>query len=184
MNKSQLELIVEDIRREHLSRKIPSFHPQYGNESARFLFLLEAPGPMAVKSGFVQLDNDDQTAKNLNEQFNEAGLCSKDIALWNIVPWYLGNEGETKIRGAKSSDVKEALPYLDNVVKAITNLECIVLVGSAARKAHIHLSHSTTARLLSCHHPSPKVQNTVSGAAEENIEVFRFMLALHKTNLT
>jgi len=66
------------------------------------------------------------------------------------------------------------------VVAAIENLQCIVLVGGAARLAHIHLSHNTTARILSCHHPSPKVQNTVAGATEENVAVFRFMQALSK----
>jgi uracil-DNA glycosylase len=181
MKTSSLSLIVERIRSEQqLSREVPDFDPQNGNENARFLFVLEAPGPRAVASGFLSLDNDDQTAKNFLAQLTAADLRPADIALWNVVPWYLGNAEGTKIRGARSTDVKQGLQYLTAVAAKIKNLHCIVLVGGAARQAHIHLSHNTTAHILSCHHPSPKVQNTVAGAAEENIAVFRFMQAFPK----
>lgn len=181
MKTSPLSLIVERIRSEQqLAHEVPGFDPQNGNENARFLFVLEAPGPKAVASGFISLDNTDQTAKNFRTQLSDAGVRLTDIALWNVVPWYLGNAELTKIRGAKGVDVKQGLQYLTAVVAAIKNLQCIVLVGGAARQAHIHLSHNTTARILSCYHPSPRVQNTIAGAAEENISVFRFMLALPK----
>ena len=162
------------------SRKVPGFDPENGNEKARFLFVLEAPGPKAVESEIISLRNEDQTAKNFQAQLTAAGVSPADIALWNVVPWYLGKEDISKIRGAKITDVKQGLQYLTAVVAAIENLQCIVLVGGAARQAHIHLSHNTIARILSCHHPSPKVQNTVAGATVENISVFRFMLVLPK----
>jgi len=178
---SPLGRIVERIRSEkQLSREVPGFDPNNGNEKARFLFVLEAPGPKAVESGIISLGNKDQTAKNFRTQLVDAGVKPSDIALWNVVPWYLGKEDISKIRGAKSTDVKQGLEYLTAVVAAIENLQCIVLVGGAARQAHIHLSHNTTARILSCHHPSPKVQNTVEGATKENVDVFRFMLTLPK----
>jgi len=142
--------------------------------------VLEAPGPKAVASGYISLKNEDQTAKNFQTQLTTAGVSPADIALWNVVPWYLGKEDISKIRGANSKDVKQGLKYLTDVVAAIKNLQCIVLVGGTARQAHIHLSQNTNARILSCHHPSPKVQNTVAGATEENVSVFRFMLALPK----
>jgi len=69
---------------------------------------------------------------------------------------------------------------LSEIVSAIPKLRCVVLVGGAAPRAHIWLSHQTTVRILSCHHPSPKVQNTMRGAAEENIAIFRYMLATSK----
>lgn len=178
---SSLRAIVERIRSEQgLRREVPDFDPQNGNENARFLLVLEAPGSKAVASGFISLNNDDLTAKNFRAQLERAGVQRADLALWNIVPWYLGNAEKTKIRGAKSTDVKLGLEYLTAVVAAIKNLESIVLVGGAARQAHIHLSHNTSARILSCHHPSPKVQNTVVGAAEENVSVFRHMLSVSK----
>jgi len=178
MKTSPLTSLVERIRCEqHLSREVPGFDPANGNERARFLFVLEAPGPQAVASGFISLNNNDQTAKNFRTQLTKAGISPSDIALWNVVPWYLGNTEKTKIRGALASDVKQGLAYLSEVVFAIEALKCIVLVGGAARQAHVHLSHTTSARILSCHHPSPKVQNTVAGASEENVAVFHYMLS-------
>lgn len=176
-----LAALVERIRAEQgLTKQVPGVDPDNGNERARFLFVLEAPGPKAVQTGFISLENPDQTARNFRTQLMAAGVQRNDLALWNVVPWYLGNEEETKIRSAKSADIQAGLQYLTSVVACIPKLQCIVLVGGAARQAHIHLSHQTTARILSCHHPSPKVQNTVRGATEENLAVLRFMLATSK----
>lgn len=155
-------------------------NPSNGNENACFLFVLEAPGPKAVQAGVISFDNPDLTARNLRDQLERAGVRRSDIALWNVVPWYLGNDTQTRIRGALGADVKKGLQYLTAVVQCMPKLECIVLVGGAARRAHIHLSKHTPVRILSCHHPSPKVQNTVAGATDENVEVFTFMLKTRK----
>ena len=126
MKTSPLSQIVERIRSEQqLTREVPDFDPQNGNEAARFLFVLEAPGPKAVASGFISLKNEDQTARNFQAQLAAAGVSSADIALWNVVPWYLGNAELSKIRGARSLDVKQGLQYLTAVVAAIKNLQCI-----------------------------------------------------------
>ena len=180
-NSDTLARIVERIRVEQgLGREVPGFDPTNGNENARYLFVLEAPGPKAVASGVISLDNDDQTARNFRDQLKCAGVDRSDIALWNVVPWYLGTKTQTKIRPATGQDIGKALEYLSDVVSAIPHLRCIMLVGGAARRGHIWLSHRTTARILSCHHPSPKVQNTIQGAKEENVAIFRYMLATSK----
>ena len=178
MSTPLLDALVERIRAERqLQSEVPGFDPQNGNERAKYLFILEAPGPQALKTGIVSFDNPDRTAANFRAQLQAAGVVRNDIAIWNVVPWYLGNEAQTRIRGARAGDVRLGLGYLDAVVQAIVGLRCVVLVGGAARQAHIRLSRTTTARLLSCHHPSPKVQNTTPGAADENVAVFRFMRA-------
>lgn len=174
---SALKEVVERIRLEQgLTTEVPDFDPSNGNEAARFLFILEAPGRRAVQSGYISLDNPDLSARNFRTQLERAGVERKDIAIWNVVPWYLGNEDATRIRAARRSDIQPCLDYLTAVANALPRLQCIVLVGGAARAAHVHLSRVTTARILSCHHPSPKVQNTRSQTAEENVEVFRYML--------
>ena len=137
---------------------------------------MEAPGAKAVKSGYLSFDNNDGTAKNFRNQLIAASVERKDIAIWNAVPWYIGNEELTRIRAAKGMDVKMGLEYLVEIVFAIKKLQCVVLMGGAARQAHIHLSQHTTARILSCHHPSPRVMNASPEKAEENITVFRYML--------
>jgi uracil-DNA glycosylase len=62
---SPLERFVQKIRSEQgLSTEVPGFDPLNGNENARFLFVLEAPGPKAVKkTGVISFDNPDQTAR-------------------------------------------------------------------------------------------------------------------------
>jgi uracil-DNA glycosylase len=174
-NFAMLSEIVERIRSERPTSQVPGFDPKNGNEQASFLFLLEAPGPKAVKTGLISYDNPDLTASNFRNQLQAAGIGPEKIALWNIVPWYLGNSDKSRIRGAAWSDISGCLSYLPHVISCMPNLRCIVLVGAAARRAHVYLSGITTARILSCHHPSPKVMNNNPKAAEENIAVFRFM---------
>lgn len=169
--------VVDSIRRDlGLTREVPDFDSQNGNESGRFLLVLEAPGPKAIKTGHVSIDNPDVTARNLRAQLESAGVNRRDIAIWNVVPWYLGNADQSRIRPAQGTDVAGGAAYLLRVVELMPNLQCIVLVGGAARRAHILLSARTTVRILSCHHPSPKVMNANPSAADENIAVFSFML--------
>jgi uracil-DNA glycosylase len=181
MTLSSLGRLVEQIRAEQkLGDEVPGFDPLNGNENARFLFVLEAPGPKSVASKVISFDNPDPTASNLRSQLTTAGINRKDVALWNVVPWYIGNKKKTKIRGATASDVKQGVGYLSKVIALMPQLECVVLVGSAARQAHVFLSYQTNVRILSCHHTSATAQNTLAGAADDNLAVFRYMLASSK----
>lgn len=169
-----LNEFVEKIRLERgLSIEVPHFDPSNGNENARFLFLLEAPGPRAIKTGYISFDNPDETAKNLKRQLASANISRDEIAIWNLIPWYLGNSQQTKISPATSQDVKDSTKYLLELLGLLKNLECIVLVGAVARKSHIFLSYHTKVRILSCHHPSPRVLNFSPECDQENILVFK-----------
>jgi hypothetical protein len=86
---------------QNLTVEVPNFDPNNGNEKAMFLFILEAPGPKAVKSGIISTDNPDPSARNFKAQLSEAGIEQSQIAIWNIVPWYIGNKERTKIRASK-----------------------------------------------------------------------------------
>lgn len=169
------ELIKQIKEEQGLDHEVPGFDPKNGNEAARYLFLLEAPGPRALQTGYVSVDNPDPTAQNFQAQLREAGVEAKDIAVWNVVPWYLGDEDRKKIRRATAKDVRSGLKYLEALVAFMPRLECIVLVGAAARNAHVFLSQATTARILSCHHPSAQALNANPLAAEENVAVLRYM---------
>jgi uracil-DNA glycosylase len=166
--------LVHRIRADRkLKREVPAFDPKNGNERAKYLFLLEAPGPQALHTGQVSFDNPDPSAKNLRAQLAEAGIPRKDIALWNVVPWYIGNG--TTIRPAKGPDIRAGLEYLPPLVSAMPKLRCIFLVGGAARRAHMFLSRLTPARIVTCHHSSARVLIANSNAARENIEIFSFV---------
>lgn len=178
-----LDDLIERIRRDRkLDKEIPGFDPKNGNEVAKYLLLLEAPGPKAIESRVVSFDNKDQTAANLKEQLTKAGIDRSDIVVWNIVPWYLGEDDMKKIRSAKSGDITQCLNYLGDLVRILKNIQCIVLMGSAARKAHVYLSYTTDVRILSCHHPSPRVKNFSPTSFDENVAVFKAMAHLRATD--
>lgn len=169
-----LNQFVEGIRKENgLSEEVPDFDPLNGNKNARILFVFEAPGAKAVKTGYVSFDNPDQSARNFREQLRKAGIDRTEISIWNIVPWYLGDG--RKIRAAGVTDVLMGLNYLGELIKILKKLEFIVLVGGAARRAHTFLSHKVKIRILACHHPSPKVVNNYPRMVDENILIFKMM---------
>lgn len=171
-----LRTVVEKIREDHGDASaVPEFDPNNGNDDAKFLFLFEAPGAKAVKTGYISFDNPDPSAKNFRQQLESAGIERREIAIWNTVPWYIGNKSRSSIRPAKHADIRSGMAYLEPIIEAMPKLRCIVLVGGAARSAHVFLSQVTEARILSCHHTSAKVINTNPAAAQENIRVFQFM---------
>ena len=70
----KLKKFVERIRKEMgLSGEVPNFDSKNANESARILFVLEAPGKNAVEEGVISFENPDQTAKNFREQLKNSG---------------------------------------------------------------------------------------------------------------
>ena len=173
-----LEQFVSKIRSDLGSPEaVPGFDPLNGNEQAKFLFLLEAPGPQALKTGKISFDNPDPSARNFKRQLEEAGVQRGEIAVWNIVPWYLGTPDHASIRAATGEDVRRGMAYLPQLLAALPRLEAIVLVGSAARKAHVFLSMITRARILACHHTSARAQQANARAATENVAVFRMLQA-------
>jgi uracil-DNA glycosylase len=171
------ETTVEKIRKDiGVPEAVPAFDPENGNEAARFLFLLEAPGPKAIATTIISMNNPDPTARNFKAQIAAARISKNEIAIWNVVPWYIGTKKSyEKIRSANSTDLERGIAYLPSVLDRMKNLECVVLVGSKARMAHIALSRMTNARILSCHHPSGQSMNGKPGRYKENIDVFCFM---------
>ena len=178
------EMIVARIRSDRASidqvpnfepKHVPSFDPKNGNEKAKILFLFEAPGPGAVKSGIVSFDNRDKTAENFRDQLTAACIDRDDIAMWNIVPWYIGAQAGDRIRAANTKDIEAGRQYLSDVLAAMKNLKYIVLVGASARKAHVYLSCRTAKRIVSCHHTSARALNANRTVCEENIEVLRYL---------
>jgi uracil-DNA glycosylase len=169
--------LVNLIKADHPEKKVPSFDTKNGNESAKFLFLLEAPGPQAVdNSGIVSFGNSDPTARNFLKQLEEAQIPRSEIAIWNIVPWYIGNPEGTAIRAATSADIQSGMLYLPKLIEPMLNLKFIILVGSSARKAHLLLSRTTEARIVSCHHTSGRVMRSSQDQKwRENVEILKFI---------
>ena len=154
-----LTKFVEKLHHErHVERKIPYFDPLDGGINARVLFVLEAPGPKAVESGFVSRNNPDESAKNFFLACQTAGLRRRDMVVWNIVPWYIGDG--TKIRAATVADIEEGLLYLARLLVLLPKLNAVVLVGRKAQRIETWLrARRPDLRLFNCPHPSPVFVN-------------------------
>jgi uracil-DNA glycosylase len=173
MKPAALLTIVERIRASRADpRSVPGLDPRNGNEAARVLLVLEAPGPGAVESQVVSIENIDPTARNLKSLLKYANLTPADIAVWNVVPWYCGSEDFKKIAAPSARDIEEGTALLCDLISCMPKLQAVVLIGSTARKAHIRLSAEVTVRILACHHPSQRVLNLNSAAETENQRVF------------
>ncbi len=151
-----LTRLVEEIRAEEgLHGEVPYFDPHDAGARARVLFLLEAPGPKAVESGFISRNNPDPTARNFLLLLKEAMIPRDETLLWNIIPWYIGT-GE-RIRPARHSDIRAGEKYLQRLLALLPELKAIVLVGRKAQAAAKFLSGLTGARVFHTLHPSAQV---------------------------
>ena len=146
---------VRDLRIETgYGVRIPHFDPLDGGNRARVLFLMEAPGPKAVASGFISRDNPDPTARNLKNLLVEAGIERKETALWNLVPWYIGNESGSKIRPATQEDSRESATALQRLWPLFPDLQAIVLMGRKAQNAQKTVEDATDLMIFSTFHTS------------------------------
>ena len=136
---------------------VPSFDPCDGGIQARVLFLLEAPGPRAKSSGFVSSNNPDPTAKNLWNLIHNAGIARADTLIWNIVPWYVGENGH--ILPVNNKDIQQALPYLKDLLALLPRLVLIVLVGRKAQSAEPLIRQLTSLPFCHTYHMSAQVFN-------------------------
>jgi len=156
---SELTAFVERIRTERgCGDEVPYFDPADGGISAECLYVLEAPGPRAVASGFISRNNPDETAKNWLELNAAAGVPRKKTITCNVVPWYIGSNG--KIRPATSKDIEDGWPYLLQLIDMLPRLRVVVLVGGKAQRvAPLLRRDRPSLRLMDCPHPSPMFVN-------------------------
>lgn len=164
-----LTAFVEQLRSEAgPDAGIPYFDPWDGGINAQALFLLEAPGPKAVKSGFISRNNPDETAKNMFELCREAGLERKETVLWNAVPWYIGSGGT--IRAATPADLEAGLRPLERLIALLPRVKTVVLLGRKAERAAPKVS-PVRYRIFKCPHPSPLFVNNAPGNRGKILEV-------------
>ena len=157
---------------------VPRFDPLDGEIRARVLLLQEAPGPRAIETGFVSLDNPDQTAANARHACESAGLLRHDLVRWNAVPWYLGNEERTQVRPANRSDLQQAEPWLAQLLELLPRLEVVVLMGKKAQRLTPIIERiAPRLRLVNTSHCSPLALNYSPARRPELIEKLREVVA-------
>jgi len=137
---------------------IPYFDPWDGGINAEVLFLLEAPGPKAVKAGFISRNNPDETAKNFFMLNEEAGIARERTVTWNVVPWYIGSG--TRIRPANRTDITQGSTPLADLLALLPALRAVVLVGQKAGMARRVIGDLLPhVRVFDTPHPSPLFVN-------------------------
>jgi hypothetical protein len=155
-----LTVFVETLRAQvgaHVS--IPNFDPWDGGIDAEILYLLEAPGPKAVLTGFVSRNNPDESVKNFFELNAEAKIPRKRTVTWNIVPWYIGDGKH--IRSANRDDLQTGIRELPRLFSLLPRLCAVVLVGRKAEQARSAVRHLIPkVGIFECPHPSPQCVNT------------------------
>jgi uracil-DNA glycosylase len=155
---------------------IPYFDPADGGKDAEILFLLEAPGPRAVRSKFVSRNNPDETAKNFLLLCEEAGIDRRHTVCWNVVPWYIGTG--SRIRPATSQDVASGLRSLGRLLELLPRLSTIVLVGGkAARARGFVVEQRPQVSVVEMPHPSPMFINRSPGNRDRIRAVLRQLAA-------
>ncbi len=168
-----LARFVDEIRRERegFLGFVPDFDPLDGGVEAKALFLQEAPGPQAVKSGFVSRNNPDSTAENNFKFQNEAGIDRRTTVRWNVVPWYIG-DGH-RIRAATKEDLLEGHKYLERLLRLLGNLRLVALLGNNAQTAWDSSGLTCDLKIFRSYHLSPLSMNTSPARREHVMSTFR-----------
>jgi hypothetical protein len=154
----KLAAYVEELRAMGCG-EVPDFDPLDGGDGAQVLFLFEKPGPMTsvgrsgkrVGSGFISRDNDDPTAEATFRFMQTAGIDRSITIVWNLVPWWNGT------RVITAEEVRAGMNALDDLLKFLSALRVVVLVGRKAGRARPHLEGRRFPVIESAH-PSPIVR--------------------------
>ena len=111
---------------------VPWFDPLDGGTGARLLVLMEAPSRKGIENGFVSVDNPTPTGRRMRAEFAAAGLPRETRAIWNVVPWYLGDA--TRARNPTPSERRAGTLRLGELLTRLPNLAVVLTLGAAARE--------------------------------------------------
>ena len=129
---------------------VPDFDPLDGGIAARLLFLMEKPGPRVVSPdgvGFVSRNNPDPTARNCGTFMIEAGIDHRQVAIWNIIPWWNGTMAIT------AAEARAGAAALRVVLGLLPALRGVVLVGNRASEHGAPVLEGSGLKLFRTVHP-------------------------------
>lgn len=145
---------------------VPYFDPRAALEGADVLVLLQDPSAQAqLGSGFISIDNNDPTARNLTLAFEASGLSYSKSLLWNVVPWWVDNPAFA--RRSLNSEARRAAPLLTEMLGLLESRpKAVVLLGKQAQSAWSKLLLGASAEVrslpvIAAPHASPLAYNKV-----------------------
>ena len=170
--------LVARLRAERGDTPFPD--PLDGGAEARFLLLLETPGPRIARTGFVSRDNATGTAANLFRFLEKAGIPRRDTLIWNAVPYVVHAPGALN-RAPKTAEAADGARYLGPLVDRLPDLTVVSLSGRFARLARPDIERLRPGLpIVEMPHPSPTYVNTSPAVAQridEALAVVRDVLA-------
>ncbi len=129
--------LVDSLREP--DRWMPYVAPDHGGVNARVLSVLRDPGKgtyIEGGSGFLSVENNDDTAEAMSLRFAGAGIEISDVTPWNAYPWFID-------RTPTTAEIRAGVMPLLDVAKMLTNLQVVLLHGTHAQLAWRHLARHT-----------------------------------------
>ncbi|MDQ3154226.1 MAG: uracil-DNA glycosylase, partial [Actinomycetota bacterium] len=165
----------------------PYIPPMYRGVEAPALAILRDPGPKAggVKgSGFLCVENDDQTAERFWHFLAEARIDQADVVPWNAYPWYI-NAKPTVVQLAAGVEP------LRRIIELMPRLHVVLSLGTDARAAwrlfaaaNGELVRARQLHVLETYHPSRKaLQHPGQAERDQREERIRSTLRTAATQL-
>jgi hypothetical protein len=147
---SPINRYVDFLREQSGRGWVPYVAPLYGGVDAKLLSVLRDPGPKTREgagSGFICMENDDQTAEALCNHYAQAGIPACDIVPWNSYPWYI-NKAPSVVQLRAGA---ETIAHLLEILKEV---RVVMLHGGDAHRVWDYVPAVRTMHVIKTFHPS------------------------------
>lgn len=107
---------------------LPRVAPLHGGVDAKILSVLSDPGKATQDgkgSGFLCIENDDQTAETQCRLFDAHGISPRWVLPWNAYPWFIDRAPNAEERNAGAK-------VLCELIDLLPGLKAVLLQGGAA----------------------------------------------------
>jgi hypothetical protein len=142
----------------------PYIPPMYRGVDALALSISRDPGPRAGgskrSSGFLSVENDDQTAERMGQFLAEAGIDYRDVIPWNAYPWYINADPSRE-------QLQAGVEPLRRVMVLMPRLRVVLVHGGSAdqgwklfRREHLDVLETRGIVWLSTYHTSRQALQT------------------------
>ena len=131
--------LVDQLRDQDGRGWVPYVAPMHGGTRARVLSILRDPGPATQAdsgSGFLCIENDDETALRQRNAFSANGIQARDITPWNAYPWYINRKPLAGERDAGAHVLAQLVPLMPD-------LRVVLLQGNEAHDCWDRLARRT-----------------------------------------
>jgi len=143
-----LNRYVEGLRDPDGRGWIPYIAPIYGGIDAEVLNVFRDPGPMTDPSGrgsgFLCIENDDDSAERLAGLMDEARMSIDRAAPWNAYPWYIN-------RKPTGPECTAGVEPLAGLIRLLPRLRVLMLHGGEAHNVGRKLARVHPELLADCH---------------------------------